>query len=284
MFDKQITIEMIKNWEEERNAKKLLEALTTDSDEIRKAAAKALKNIDDPKSIKPEYTRNRVSRSIQLALGSLYEAIYMPNKWGLIGVLMALVSWIANYLNMNTLMIGEFVLRRPVYRMAIVPSLILFATYVPILLGITGLLLVRERERFSSIFCLVVAIAGICWLQWTKADHRYQVQRAEVIADKVEAYAQEHSKYPEALSDLKDVTDSDLALVVLIPGGSPGQKVTFTPSLGGQHMPFTKAEAPRVVFYLKDVVGGYRVVYQSNGKLATVSETIDFNTIVSASR
>lgn len=263
MSDKQITIEMIKNWEEERNAKKLLQALTTDSAEIRKAAAKALTNIDDAKSIKP---------------------IGMPNKWGLIGVSVAVVAWIANYLNMNTLMIGEFVLRGPIYRMAIVPSLILFATYVPILLGITGLILIRERERFSSIACLVVAIAGICWLQWTKADHRYQVQRAEVMGAKVEAYGQEHSKYPQALSDLKDLTDSDLALVVLIPGVSPGQKVTFTPSLGSRPMSFMKAEAPRVVFYLKDVVGGDRVVYQSNGKLATVSKTIDFNTIVSASR
>jgi hypothetical protein len=45
-----------------------------------------------------------------------------------------------------------------------------------------------------------------------------------------------------------------------------------------------KARASRVVFYLKDVLDGDRVVYQSNGKLATVSHVVDFDSIINASK
>lgn len=208
------------------------------------------------------------------------------NIWGAIGIILAVLGCTASVLSMTTLTVTEFVLEHGLYFIAIVPKLILFAIYAPLLFAVIGFFAARKRERVSPLVCLVVAVLGICWVQWTIMQHQHRAERAKFIAARFEAYAKEHGTYPKALSEVTDLTETDRAIVVLVSGVRPGEEVTFTPSLGGHPMPSSlfKARASRVVFYLKDVLDGDRVVYQSNGKLATVSHVVDFDSIINASK
>ena len=73
------------------------------------------------------------------------------NAWGIIGVVIAVLALIIDYLNMNSTAVFEAIVGiRSEVTVAFLINLVKVIPYAPVLFGVIGLALARRRERVSS--------------------------------------------------------------------------------------------------------------------------------------
>jgi hypothetical protein len=188
------------------------------------------------------------------------------NPWGAVAILTGILSIVIKYVDLNSLAVENALwdAKEPnLYIYGMGRSFLRFLPFLPLLLGVVGLLLARGRSKKSSIVGIILAGACLAMIFGINKVHEARLESFRRTTGLLDQYSLDHNTYPRTLSDIPAITLDDRLLVTYLPGASRQENVSWEDNRVGR-----LAESPRLVCFLNDAVltHGRYLAYLADGK------------------